>query len=454
MPVRGDDVTLARAIAGRVARQGGRAYFVGGFVRDAALGLASKDVDLEVYGLAPDGLLALLGEFGEAYEKGAAFRVFGLRHSDIDVSMPRSESRTGAGHRDFAVSIDPFLPPKIAASRRDFTINAMMMDALTGETLDFFGGKDDLARRVIRHVSDATFTDDALRVYRAAQFAARLNATVAPETVVLCRRMDVSALSRERVFGEMEKALLRADRPGSYFQWLREFGILPEPLAAMGETPQNPRFHPEGDVLTHTLQVLNRAAALRSRAEFPRSFMLSALCHDIGKPAATTLREGRIVSYGHETAGAPLARAFLETLTSDRALTDYVENMVLLHMRPNTLAQDRSRLAASRRLFDESVCPNDLILLSMADAGHDGHEAFLRKRLEDYHAIMRVPMVMGRDLIAAGIPPGPHMSDLLARARVLHFGGVRRETALKILVQEYRNPGAERGAQPEKTGDG
>lgn len=438
MPVWGDDIALARAIAQKAQSLGGRAYFVGGYVRDAALGVQSKDVDLEVYGLAPEALFALMGEFGEAYEKGAAFRVFGLKHSEIDVAMPRRESRTGAGHRDFAVAVDPFLPPQVAASRRDFTINAMMMDVLSGEILDFFGGRRDLQNHIIRHVSDASFADDALRAYRAAQFAARLEATVAPETVALIRQMDVSALSRERVFDEMKKALLRAARPGDYFCWLRAFGLLPEPLLALARTPQNPRFHPEGDVFAHTVQVLNRAAVLRGRAAFPLYFMLAALCHDIGKPAVTAVRDGRIVAYRHEEAGAPIARTFLETLTDESALLRYVENMVLLHMRPNRLAQDRSRQKSTRRLFDASVCPEDLILLSMADAGNAAHEPFLRERLEDYRAILRLPMVTGRDLLAAGIPAGPHMSALLARARTLHFAGMRREVVLQTLLQEYR----------------
>src|SRR5699024_10133356 len=144
--------------------------------------------------------------FGAAHEKGAASRVFGLKHSEIDVAMPRRATRTGAGHRDFAVAVDPFLPPQVASSRRDFTINAMMMDVLRGEILDSVRGRRGLLNHIPRHVSDASFADDALRACRAAQFAARLEATLASETVALIRQMDVSALSRERVFDEMKKA--------------------------------------------------------------------------------------------------------------------------------------------------------------------------------------------------------------------------------------------------------
>ncbi|MBE5767297.1 MAG: HD domain-containing protein [Clostridiales bacterium] len=439
MPVYGSDLERAHAIAGEVARRGGRAYFVGGFVRDHLMGVKSKDVDIEVYGLMPDELGALLDGFGEVYEKGAAFRVFGLRHTDIDIAMPRSESRIGEGHRDFAVTVDPFLPKEIAASRRDFTINAMMMDILTGEIIDLFGGKEDLENRIIRHVNDATFADDALRVYRAAQFAARLNAQVAPETVELCRSMETGALSRERVFAEMEKALLQAETPSVYFSCLKAFGKLPEILIRMENTPQNPEYHPEGDVLVHTMQVLDRAAKLRSRAQRPRDFMLAALCHDMGKTVSTKLKNGKITSAEHADTGAPLAKAFLQELTSDRALLAYVENMVLLHMRPNLYVQDKSRPAAFRRMYDEALCPEDLILLSVADKGDEKCEAPLRAALDDYYAIMEKPMVLGRDLIAAGIPAGPHMAELVARARRLHFSGHDKRSALRLVVREYED---------------
>jgi len=117
---------------------------------------------------------------------------------------------------------------------------------------------------------------------------------------------------------------------------------------------------------------------------------------------------------------------------------DYVENMVLMHMRPNQYVRDGSRVPKYRRMFDESLCPNDLILLSMADSGHSDHEARLFEGLSDYHSIMKRPMVMGRDLIAAGIKPGPHMTDMLARAKVLHFGGLRKEAALREILREWR----------------
>jgi DNA-binding GntR family transcriptional regulator len=198
------------------------------------MGIESKDIDIEVFGIVPARLRELLAGLGEPYDKGASFGVIGMRHTDIDVAMPRRESRAGNKHTDFDVSVDPSMSPREASVRRDFTVNAMMLDPLSDEILDFWGGKADLERRVIRHVSDATFADDALRVFRAAQFAARLNAAVAPETISLCRGIDVTFLSRERVYEELRGQLLtRQHPPGtklSLHQLAAELGVSRSPV--------------------------------------------------------------------------------------------------------------------------------------------------------------------------------------------------------------------------------
>ena len=189
------DVDMARRVAEAVAAAGGRTYYVGGIVRDRLMGRPCEDVDIEVHGVTVSALQAILDGLGEHTEMGASFGIMGLRHYGLDVAMPRSERATGRGHRDFEVSVDPFIGPERAAMRRDFTVNAMMEDVLTGEVLDFFGGRRDLETGVIRHVSDATFPEDPLRVFRAAQFAARFEFAVDPDTVALCAGMDVTALA-------------------------------------------------------------------------------------------------------------------------------------------------------------------------------------------------------------------------------------------------------------------
>ena len=442
-----DDLTLARRIAEEVASLGGRAFFVGGCVRDELTNTPCKDIDIEVYHISPAELRSALGKLGEVYEKGAAFGVLSLRHTNLDIAMPRKESRTGARHRDFDVSVDPYLSYEDASKRRDFTINAMMRDILTGELIDVYGGADDLKNRIVRHVSDETFADDALRVFRAAQFAARLGATVAPETAEICRKIDVTQLSNERVYEELSKALLKAEKPSVFFTFLRGINKLEPFFHEVNDligVEQNPEFHPEGDVFVHTMLVLDAAAKLRDQAAEPLNFMLAALCHDLGKYNASEVINGRITSHMHHVTGVPLAEKQLGRLTNNRRTTEYVKNMVKNHMRPNVQAANDSKRSKSRAMFDESACPRDLILLAKADAlGSTGTRydeklnAWLNDRLNDYNEILARPMALGRDFVAAGIEPGPAINKMVRRARTLHFAGVERDRAVKQVLSEF-----------------
>lgn len=443
------DLALSIEIARRVRDAGGRAMYVGGMVRDGLMGIECKDIDIEVYGLTPQALRGVLSTLGEVMEMGASFGVYGLRHSAIDIAMPRRERCVGIRHTDFEVSVDPKMSFRDAAMRRDLTINAMMRDVLTGELIDLWGGQSDLAGRVIRHVSADTFPEDALRVFRAAQFAARFEGRIAPETLALCRSMAVDRISHERVCDELNKALLKAEKPSIFFRALRETDHLkeffPELEACIG-VRQSPVHHPEGDVFEHTMLALDCAAALRERARWPLGFMYAALFHDLGKAVATQIHpDGRITAYGHEVQGLQPCEAQLRRLTNQARLIEYVKNMMWLHMRPNILAAGKSKKKKTRQLFDLSVCPEDLILLSRADASgkldrpyDDRNEAFLRERLEDYRKVMQRPMVTGSDLIQAGLRPGPRFSEWLGRARMLHFSGIERDRALAQVLAEAR----------------
>ena len=456
------NILMAQRIAAEVRKAGGRTYFVGGFVRDLLMGRENKDIDIEVHEIPVSALEAILDGLGERLTMGASFGVMGLRHYDLDIAMPRSEVATGRGHKDFAVFVDPFLGAEKAARRRDFTVNAMMQDVLTGEVLDFFGGREDLARKRIRHVDDLTFTEDPLRVFRAAQFAARFGFTVAEETTALSAGMDGTALAGERVMGELEKALLKASTPSVFFEELKKmrqlFCWFPE-LEALSGVPQNPVHHPEGDVWTHTMQVLDEAAALREEAREPLWFMLAALCHDFGKAVATEEINGALHAYGHERLGLPLARRFLGRITSEVKLTKYVLNMTELHMQPNNKARESSHDKAFMTLFDQSVCPEDLLLLAKADhmgrlgpgmrresaaAAYAETEHRLREMLTLYQDRMNRPYVMGRDLIAAGMQPGPLISEALAYAHKLRLAGVSKEEQLRQTLGVYAKNGAER----------
>ena len=440
-----DTLTLAGRIAARIKKEGGRAYLVGGYVRDTLLGRPSKDVDLEVYGLVPARLTELLKEFGEPYTRGAAFGVLGLRHSDIDIAMPRKEKAVGGGHKDFEVYVDPFLPEEQACRRRDFTVNALMLDPLTNEVIDHVNGQADLKKGILRHVCTESFPEDPLRVFRAARFSAVLGFSVAEETVALCRGIDVSALSRERVMEETSRALMKAERPSVYFRVLREMGQLgcffPEVQALIGAR-QKPEFHPEGDVFTHTMNVLDAGAAMKNGAKEPLFFMFSCLMHDLGKPVSAVIGpDGAVSCPNHGVKGVPVAEKALLRLTNDRALTRYVLDMVKLHMAPLFYYRQQAAPSLTRALLDQSVCPEDLLVLTRADGCGKGSpqppekDAFWQARYEDFLAWRQRPRVTGADLVASGIQPGTEMGRLLAMTYQWSLEDVPREEALRRALQ-------------------
>ena len=314
------DLNMAKKIAIEVDKKGGKTFFVGGFVRDKLIGKENKDIDIEIHGITPDVLKDILKELGTVTEMGAAFGILGLKGFELDIAQPRMEKANGRGHKDFEVFVDPFIGEKNAAMRRDFTINALMQNVLTNEILDFFGGIEDLNNGIIRHVNDDTFVEDPLRVLRAAQFAARFGFNVADETINIAKNMDLTTLAKERIFGEMEKALLKATKPAIFFEMLRKMNQLdvwfPELKALIG-VPQNPIFHPEGDVWNHTMMVLNAAATFKHNTKEPLWFMIAALTHDFGKPLATTNENGVIKALKHEELGVDVADTFLTRINNE-----------------------------------------------------------------------------------------------------------------------------------------
>ena len=441
--------SIEHKIAKIVKEKGGRTYYVGGFVRDKLMGIENKDVDIEVHGISPETLYEILKSFGEALSFGKSFGIFSLKGYDIDIAMPRSERKTGLGHRDFEVQIDPFIGEEKAASRRDFTMNAIMQDVLTGEIVDPFGGQKDISLGVIRHVSDDSFAEDPLRVLRGAQFAARFGFSFAEETLEICRNIDLSFLSRERVEEELKKALLKGKKPSLFFETLRAEDQLRTWFSEVEKCigiEQDPVYHPEGDVWVHTMEVLDRAAAFREDVSDPYSFMLLALCHDFGKIVTTEEINGRIHAYGHETEGLPLVSDFLNRIVGENDVKEYVLNMVPLHMKPNMVAYSRSPVKSTNKMFDAAREPLDLIYFSMADrplmVGEDpfsGNSEFLFERYRVYEEMMSRPFVQGRDLVAAGLEPGEYFSELLEYAHKLRLAGVDKKSALKQTLSYIKS---------------
>ena len=442
------DLNMARQIARLAAEQGGSAYFVGGYVRDRLQHRENKDIDMEIHGLTPQQAEALLDSLGERITIGESFGIYALRGYHIDIALPRKETLRGTGHRDFAICVDPQIGTEKAAKRRDFTVNAMLQDVLTGEVLDHFGGRADLERGILRHVSRETFGEDPLRVLRGAQFAARFSLRPAEETVALCRSLTLCHLPRERIMEELKKALLKAERPSVFFEVLRQMEQLSEwfpELEVLIGVPQPVRHHGEGDVWKHTMMVLDEAAKLRDRVENPLGLMLAALTHDFGKSVCTQVQGDEIHAYGHEKEGLPLIETFLNRLTGEHRLREYVCNLAEYHMKPFAMAAAGASVKATNKLFDRSVDPMALICLAMADnrgkiSDHPyvPREEFLFERLGVYRETMARPHVMGRDLIEAGLQPDARFSDLLELAHKLRLAGIPKEQVLKQVLAEAR----------------
>jgi tRNA nucleotidyltransferase (CCA-adding enzyme) len=443
---------LARAL--RALREaGGRPYVVGGAVRDALLGLPLKDFDVEVFGLPAADLERVLHGLGSVDAVGQAFTVYKLSKLEeidgcVDVSLPRRDSKTGRGHGGIAVQADPALAPAEAARRRDFTINAMMFDTATGELLDPYGGRQDLDRRVLKAVDAGTFGEDPLRALRAVQFAARFELTVDGQTARLCAAMPLHELPAERVFGEIEKLLVSAKRPSIGFDLLHEWGLLPTvapELVPLEATPQDPHWHPEGDVWVHTLQALDHAATSIAGLDRPRALavMLGVLCHDLGKPATTKHEDGRIRSRGHEEAGvAPTVRLLerwkIHTLAG-YDLRGQVVALVANHLKPGQLYDERDQVGdgAIRRLARKCE-PRLLYAVARADCLGRSPGNFqplamdwFLERVTGLDVAERppAPLLKGRDVLALGVAPGPEIGRIVRAVYEKQLDGKVKDAA-------------------------
>ena len=422
-------VEVAQTIARAVRERGGRALIVGGWVRDQLLGRPSKDVDMEVYGVPASELKMLLERFGPVNTVGESFTVYKV--ADVDVALPRRDSRVGRGHRGFDVAGEPSLSVAEAARRRDFTINAIAWDPLTGGYEDPWNGRRDLEARVLRAVDPRTFGEDSLRVLRAVQFAARFEFELEPGTREICRRLTLDDLPAERIWGEIEKLLLQAAHPSVGFTLALELGVidrlLPELRTLVG-CAQEPDWHPEGDVWVHTLMVVDEARRRIDDLERPRQIavMLGAVCHDIGKPLTTAFVDGRIRSIDHEQAGVAPATAVLDRLNIHTIggfdVRKHVLGMVAHHLKPHAFSKTQPPAGdgAFRRLA-QKVDLDLLARVAMSDcvgrAGHhdcSGIDWFLERarQLGVQHAPPE-PILKGRHLLDLGVEPGPRMGQIL-----------------------------------------
>ena len=438
---------MAKKIAKLVSEYGGKTYYVGGCVRDKILGIDIKDIDIEIHGIEMDKIISILDSLGKRKIVGESFGIFMLKGYDLDISIPRKEEKRGILHQDFDIVVDPFIGTYKASLRRDFTINALMEDVITGEIIDYFEGINDLNNKIIRHVNDLTFAEDSLRVLRACQFASRFGFVIAKETLELCKKIDITNLPKERIEGELKKALLKGNRPSTFFNYLYEIGsgnYYFKELFDLKDISQNPLFHAEGNVYNHTMLVIDNGIHHLKEVEEPYLFMLACLCHDFGKINATTTINGDIKSINHENEGDDLIKSFLNRFTNEKKIFHYVINMARLHMRPNRCAKDNSSIKATNKMFDESICPNDLIMLShmdglgqINDLEKNDYRPFLYERLNIYKELMDEPKITGQDLINLNLRPKRFYRAALEYAHSLHLAGVKKEDAIKQVINYF-----------------
>jgi tRNA nucleotidyltransferase (CCA-adding enzyme) len=428
---------------------GYRALIAGGAVRDALLGLNPKDIDVEVYGINYDALADFLKAHGRVDLVGKSFGVVKFRGENAiggdtcDFSVPRRDSKTGPAHRDFVTTFDPSITPREAASRRDFTINAMAFDPIAGELLDFFGGRKDLENRVLRATSGA-FSEDPLRVLRGMQFACRFDLTIDPATAAMSRSIanQYPTLATERVAEEFmkwaTKASYRVGNPGRIADYLADTGWLkhfPE-IEKMRGVPQDPEWHPEGDVAIHTMLVLNEAARIAERdglaGDDRAVLMFAALAHDFAKADTTALRDRdgqmRWTSWGHEPAGGPRAREFLTRIGIKNSIVEQVVKLVENHLAHSSIGLDVTPRAVRRlavRLAPASIA--QLVRLIEADAsGRPPRPRGLPEsaaRIRDMAASQSVgekpqpPLILGRHVLPYFQDrPGEHIGEVTRAA--------------------------------------
>lgn len=450
---------LTLDVARAIQAAGGKALLVGGSVRDMLVGIPAKDFDLEVYGVSAELVAELAGQFGQVSDVGKAFGILKLSvHGyDVDISLPRVDSKIGLGHRGFAVATDPHMSVADAARRRDFTINAMAADPLTGELFDPWGGRDDLRHRLLRVTDPERFQDDPLRVLRGLQFVARFGLSIDPASAELMRQMvpQLKELPKERIGEEWKKLLLKSAKPSLGLAAGMALGVwhqLHPEFPPLAQTPQDPAWHPEGDVWIHTLMVVDAAATIIRQNDLDPDtslvVMLAALCHDLGKATTTEFGDGRWRSHGHEPAGEEPTKKFLAHIGIAGDIRDTVAKIVVNHLVPTMLYTEavikkRPVTDGAIRRLAKRIAPATIAQLTLtAQADHYGRGPFpdprfpaqlllpegrypagrwLQRRAAALGVEQQPPadLIKGRELLALGFPPGIAIGQLIRLANDL-----------------------------------
>jgi len=454
---------ILKAISHSLQKYHAKAIIVGGSVRDHFLKLPSKDYDIEVYGLDDiEQLEKILVEFGSVNLVGKSFGVLKFVHEkeEYDFSFPRLESKVDKGHRGFDVETDGSMSFEEAALRRDFTINAMGYDIEAKVFLDPFNAQEDIDTHLLRHIDDNSFVEDPLRVYRAVQFCARFGYALAPETKKLCLNMVkeglLEELPKERIYKEFVKLLLKSPKPSLGLELMRELGILsyfPE-LKAIIDVPQDPKWHPEGDVWVHTMMCIDKMVAFLGEDKKQNlKYMFTMLCHDFGKATTTIIDDdGRIKAIGHEVEGLEPTKSFMYRLTSEHDFIESILPLVEHHLKPSQFYAAKSKDKAIRKLATK-VNIEELVIVAKADflgrttqeSLHGDYEAgeWLLKKAKSLK-VQNKPLdnlLQGRDLIDLGLEPSPEFKMILDEVYELQIEGdiCTKEEALEYVKKYIEN---------------
>ena len=414
---------------------GGRAFVVGGYVRDLLRREPSKDLDIEIYGIDLDALRDLLERHGSVLSVGRAFGVLRLKDLNADFSVPRRDSKVAPGHRGFEIECDPGLDFKTAARRRDLTVNSMGLDILSGEVSDPYGGRRDLERKILRAVDPDTFPEDPLRGLRVAQFSARFDMRADAALVELCQKLDLREVSPERVFEEFRKLLLRGERPSQGLEFLRESTLL--------------RFFPELDALTRgtdvgawsrTLMTVDRATKLRRGDDDDLVLMLGALCHALGQRADSVMAT--------EPVGEPVGiESLLARMRAPKDVVRRVSTLVEYCPEPTLLVEGSASPGDYRRLSRKLAAAGvSLELLArVAESAYPGpavRQFLARARELGVDQSAPADAVGGRHLVARGFAPGPRLGAILELCREVQdeTGWLDAERILDEALTRMRGP--------------
>ena len=434
MNIRGEKYEKIKPIVNEIAQHKGRALLVGGAVRDMVMNLPVNDIDIEVYGLSEQELENILKQFGPVSLVGKSFGVLRIHGLDVDWSLPRADS----SGRKPTVVIDPHMSVEMAARRRDLTMNAIAFDLITKELIDPCAGQADIKNKILRTPDARFFVQDPLRFYRVMQFIGRFEMMPDDELNDICKTMDISQVSRERIEEEFKKLLLRSKRPSLGIRWLHALGRLREILPELGDTVgimQEPKWHPEGDVFEHSMQALDAAALIAQKydTESDKLILLyAALCHDLGKVTTTRTIDGVIKSFGHEKESKRFARAMLKRITHNTDLIEAVSSLVLHHMMPLQFTKSNAKLPAYQRLANKLSTLVDMsMLIDLCNAdkrGRNGQShqplsidfpdvALFKAKTEQAGVLYGgvEPLLKGADVIDL-VPAGPQMGAVLRQA--------------------------------------